>query len=169
MSIIPWQQVDPDNSPFVKLFALIGIPFAAGLINFVVLTAAASSCNSGIFSNSRMLFGLSSQQQAPPNFSKTNKYGVPHVAIFCFISIVTRGSIIKLYFPDATKVFTYVTTISTVLFLVVWGLIIIAYINYSRKNPDLHKRLRINCLAENIWAISFCILYICVWPIVYQC
>ncbi|HAR4172871.1 TPA: amino acid permease, partial [Staphylococcus aureus] len=72
MSIIPWQQVDPDNSPFVKLFALIGIPFAAGLINFVVLTAAASSCNSGIFSNSRMLFGLSSQQQAPPNFSKTN-------------------------------------------------------------------------------------------------
>lgn len=54
------------------------------------------------------------------------------------------------------------TTISTVLFLVVWGLIIIAYINYSRKNPDLHKRLRINYLAENIWAISFLYsLYLC--------
>lgn len=38
MSIIPWRQVDPDNSPFVKLFALIGIPFVMGLINFVVLT-----------------------------------------------------------------------------------------------------------------------------------
>ncbi|MGT2357492.1 hypothetical protein ACVPOS_14150 [Staphylococcus aureus] len=38
------------------------------MINFVVLTAAASSCNSGIFSNSRMLFGLSSQQQAPRTF-----------------------------------------------------------------------------------------------------
>ena len=73
MSIIPWYKVDPDNSPFVKLFALIGVPFAAGIINFVVLTAAASSCNSGIFSNSRMLYGLSNQEQAPPAFSKTNK------------------------------------------------------------------------------------------------
>lgn len=138
MSIIPWQQVDPDNSPFVKLFAC-RIPFAAGLINFVVLTAAASSCNSGIFSNSRMLFGLSSQQQAPPNFSKTNKYGVPHVAIFASSALLLVAALLNYIFPDATKVFTYVTTISTVLFLVVWGLIIIAYINYSRKNPDLHK------------------------------
>ena len=44
MSIIPWTQINPDDSPFVKLFALIGIPFAAGIINFVVLTAAAL-CN----------------------------------------------------------------------------------------------------------------------------
>lgn len=68
MSIIPWDKVDPNESPFVRLFSLIGIPFAAGLINFVVLTAAASSCNSGIFSNSRMLFGLSEQDQAPRFF-----------------------------------------------------------------------------------------------------
>ncbi|PTE93735.1 gamma-aminobutyrate permease, partial [Staphylococcus cohnii] len=66
MSIIPWAQVNPEESPFVRLFAIVGIPFAAGIINFVVLTAAASSCNSGIFSNSRMLFGLSNQEQAPP-------------------------------------------------------------------------------------------------------
>ncbi len=145
MSIIPWQQVDPDNSPFVKLFALIGIPFAAGLINFVVLTAAASSCNSGIFSNSRMLFGLSSQQQAPPNFSKTNKYGVPHVAIFASSALLLVAALLNYIFPDATKVFTYVTTISTVLFLVVWGLIIIAYINYSRKT-----QIYIKCYVQTI-------------------
>ncbi|PTE92977.1 gamma-aminobutyrate permease, partial [Staphylococcus cohnii] len=57
ISIIPWNELDPNDSPFVRLFALIGIPFAAGIINFVVLTAAASACNSGIFSNSRTLFG----------------------------------------------------------------------------------------------------------------
>ncbi len=134
MSIIPWQQVDPDNSPFVKLFALIGIPFAAGLINFVVLTAAASSCNSGIFSNSRMLFGLSVNNKHLRTF-KTYKYGVPHVAIFASSALLLVAALLNYIFPDATKVFTYVTTISTVLFLVVWGLIIIAYINYSRKNP----------------------------------
>ena len=53
MSVVPWNQLDPAESPYVKLFGLVGIPFAAGIINFVVLTAAASSCNSGIFANSR--------------------------------------------------------------------------------------------------------------------
>lgn len=73
MSIIPWNNINPEESPFVRLFALIGIPFAAGIINFVVLTAAASSCNSGIFSNSRMLFGLSNQKQAPLFLKKQTK------------------------------------------------------------------------------------------------
>ena len=140
MSIIPWYKVDPDNSPFVKLFALIGVPFAAGIINFVVLTAAASSCNSGIFSNSRMLYGLSNQEQAPPAFSKTNKNGVPHTAIIASSALLLIAALLNYIFPDATKVFTYVTTISTELFLVVWALIIIAYINYSRNNPELHKK-----------------------------
>lgn len=139
MSIIPWDKVDPDNSPFVKLFTLIGIPFAAGLINFVVLTAAASSCNSGIFSNSRMLFGLSDNKQAPPAFIKTNKNGVPHVAIIGSSALLLIAALLNYIFPDATLVFTYVTTLSTVLFLIVWALIIIAYINYSSKNPELHK------------------------------
>lgn len=139
MSIIPWDKVDPDNSPFVKLFTLIGIPFAAGLINFVVLTAATSSCNSGIFSNSRMLFGLSDNKQAPPAFSKTNKNGVPHVAIIGSSALLLIAALLNYIFPDATLVFTYVTTLSTVLFLIVWALIIIAYINYSSKNPELHK------------------------------
>lgn len=139
MSIIPWDKVDPDNSPFVKLFTLIGIPFAAGLINFVVLTAAASSCNSGIFSNSRMLFGLSDNKQAPPAFSKTNKNGVPHVAIIGSSALLLIAALLNYIFPDATLVFTFVTTLSTVLFLIVWALIIIAYINYSSKNPELHK------------------------------
>ncbi|MCI2787952.1 amino acid permease [Staphylococcus warneri] len=139
MSIIPWDKVDPDNSPFVKLFTLIGIPFAAGLINFVVLTAAASSCNSGIFSNSRMLFGLSDNKQAPPAFSKTNKNGVPHVAIIGSSALLLIAALLNYIFPDATLVFTYVTTLSTVLFLIVWALIIIAYINYNSKNPELHK------------------------------
>ena len=41
MSVVPWNQLDPAESPYVKLFGLVGIPFAAGIINFVVLTAAA--------------------------------------------------------------------------------------------------------------------------------
>ena len=62
MSVVPWNQLDPAESPYVKLFGLVGIPFA-GIINFVVLTANASSCNSGIFANSRTLFGLAEENK----------------------------------------------------------------------------------------------------------
>ena len=63
MSVVPWDKLNPADSPYVKLFGLIGIPFAAGIINFVVLTAAASSCNSGIFANSRTMYGLAGRKQ----------------------------------------------------------------------------------------------------------
>ncbi|RBA02804.1 amino acid permease [Staphylococcus arlettae] len=139
MSIIPWAQVNPEESPFVRLFAIVGIPFAAGIINFVVLTAAASSCNSGIFSNSRMLFGLSNQEQAPPIFTKTNKNGVPHIAIIVSSALLLIAALLNYIVPNATTVFTYVTTVSTVLFIVVWTLITITYINYHRHNPEQHK------------------------------
>ncbi len=57
MSVTPWSSVVPEKSPFVELFVLVGLPAAASVINFVVLTSAASSANSGVFSTSRMLFG----------------------------------------------------------------------------------------------------------------
>lgn len=142
MSIIPWTQINPDDSPFVKLFALIGIPFAAGIINFVVLTAAASSCNSGIFSNSRMLFGLSKKEQAPPIFESTNKNGVPHMGIIVSSALLFIAAFLNYVIPNSTLVFTYVTTLSTVLFIIVWMLITLAYIKYHHDNPESHKKAK---------------------------
>lgn len=142
MSIIPWTQINPDDSPFVKLFALIGIPFAAGIINFVVLTAAASSCNSGIFSNSRMLFGLSKKEQAPPIFESTNKNGVPHMGIIVSSALLFVAAFLNYVIPNSTLVFTYVTTLSTVLFIIVWILITLAYIKYHHDNPESHKKAK---------------------------
>ena len=139
----------------MRLFALIGIPFAAGIINFVVLTAAASSCNSGIFSNSRMLFGLSKKDQAPPILSSTNKNGVPHIAIFASCALLLIAALLNYIIPNATLVFTYITTVSTVLFIVVWALIIVAYINYHRRNPEAHKRPLSNYLVVNTWATRY--------------
>nr|WGD80247.1 amino acid permease [Bacillus subtilis] len=64
MSIYPWQEIGSQGSPFVLTFQKVGIPSAAGIINFVVLTAALSSCNSGIFSTGRMLFNLAEQKES---------------------------------------------------------------------------------------------------------
>lgn len=139
MSIIPWNQINPNNSPFVHLFSIIGIPFTAGIINFVVLTAAASSCNSGIFSSSRMLFGLAWQRQAPYPLRTTNRNGVPYIAIFISSSMLMVTVLLNYIFSDATLVFIYITTIATVLFLIVWGLIIFSYIKYQKRDPEIHK------------------------------
>ena len=62
------------------VFEKIGIPAAAGIINFVVITAAASSCNSGIFSTGRMLYTLAQFGQAPRIFGKVNAGHVPAAA-----------------------------------------------------------------------------------------
>ena len=64
VSVYPWNQLGNIGSPFVATFAKVGITFAAGLINFVVLTAALSGCNSGIFSASRMIYTLAKRTNA---------------------------------------------------------------------------------------------------------
>ena len=139
MSVIPWFKVDPDSSPFVKLFTLIGVPFAAGIVNFVVLTAAASATNSGIYSNSRILFGLAKQGLGPKVLTKTNSNGVPYLSMLVSSITLLIAALLNFIFPDAIKLFIYVTTLSTVLFLVVWGMTIVSYIAYVKKNPEQHQ------------------------------
>ncbi|RIP37159.1 amino acid permease [Staphylococcus gallinarum] len=140
ISIVPWNKLNPEDSPFVKLFALVGIPFAAGIVNFVVLTAAASACNSGIFANSRTLFGLADRQQAPPNFQVTNKKGVPITAILVTSSFLFIAVLLNYFIPNATTVFVYISTVSTVLNIFLWTLITIAYYRYTKQRPDLHEQ-----------------------------
>jgi AAT family amino acid transporter/D-serine/D-alanine/glycine transporter len=65
MSLVPWTELSPDMSPFVFVFDKMRVPAAATIINIVVITAATSSCNSGIFSTGRMLFSLAQRGQAP--------------------------------------------------------------------------------------------------------
>ncbi|RAI81789.1 amino acid permease [Macrococcoides caseolyticum subsp. hominis] len=141
MSVTPWDKIDPNESPFVKFFGLIGIGFAASLINFVVITSASSSCNSGIFSNSRMLFGLSKNFSKGDNsfFQRTNRAGVPANAVV-FSSVLLLISVLLNYIiPNANAVFTLVTTVATVFFIVVWSIIMFAYLKYLKTRPELHE------------------------------
>ncbi|XQK61992.1 amino acid permease [Escherichia coli] len=63
VTIFPWNEIGSNGSPFVLTFAKIGITAAAGIINFVVLTAALSGCNSGMYSCGRMLYALAKNRQ----------------------------------------------------------------------------------------------------------
>ena len=84
LSLVPWNQLELgglDKSPFVMIFSQLGIGWAAHLLNFIILTAALSVYNSGMYANSRMLYGLAQQGNAPKIFLKVNKQGVPIPAV----------------------------------------------------------------------------------------
>ncbi|MCD8798539.1 amino acid permease [Mammaliicoccus sciuri] len=138
MSITPWNKIDPAESPFVNLFVLAGIPAAAGIVNFVVLTSAASAANSGLFSNSRMVYGLGQTGHAPEGLSKTNKRGVPYPALIFSGVVLFFAAILNYFIPD--DVFTLVTTLATIFFIFIWSIILICYIKFRKEDKSLHEK-----------------------------
>lgn len=139
LTVTPWNEVDPTQSPFVNMFTLAGLGIAAHVVNFVVLTSATSSANSGIYSTSRMTYGLATQGDAPFWLSQLNKRNVPVNALF-FSCVFLLSGVILLYAGDSViGAFTLVTTISAVLFIFVWSIILFSYLSYRRKRPELHE------------------------------
>ncbi|KAB8313273.1 D-serine/D-alanine/glycine transporter [Erwinia endophytica] len=139
MAVTPWNQVVPDHSPFVEMFVLIGLPAAASIVNFVVLTSAASSANSGIFSTSRMLYGLAQQGVAHRRFGMLSSRAVPTTGLFFSCLCLLAGVALIYLIPNVMKVFTLVTTVSAILFMFVWTIILCSYLAYRKKHPQLHK------------------------------
>ncbi|END2443501.1 D-serine/D-alanine/glycine transporter [Escherichia coli] len=140
MSVTPWSSVVPEKSPFVELFVLVGLPAAASVINFVVLTSAASSANSGVFSTSRMLFGLAQEGVAPKAFAKLSKRAVPAKGL-TFSCICLLGGVVMLYVnPSVIGAFTMITTVSAILFMFVWTIILCSYLVYRKQRPHLHEK-----------------------------
>jgi len=138
LSINPWEQLSASSSPFVQVFSLVGIPVAAGIINFVVLTSAASACNSGLFSTSRIIYNLSSRNQGPAKFSALNKNHVPSNALFTSGIVVSIGALLSKLIPG--QAFSVVTTISAICFIWVWSIILISHIKYMKTRPDLREK-----------------------------
>lgn len=138
LCINPWTQINASSSPFVQVFSLAGIPIAAGIINFVVITSAASAGNSGLFSTSRMMFNLSKHGQGPTFLSTLNKNHVPGNALFLSAVVVSIGALLSYIIPDSA--FQVVTTISAICFIWVWSIILISHILYIKRRPDLHQR-----------------------------
>ena len=138
MAVTPWRDVVPGKSPFVELFVLAGLPAAAGVINFVVLTSAASSANGGVFSTSRMLYGLALKGDAPRAFYQLSRASVPSRGLLFSCGCLLLGAFLMWVVPDLVQAFTLVTTVSAILFMFVWSLILLSYIAYRRQRPALH-------------------------------
>jgi AAT family amino acid transporter len=130
MALVPWTQLSPDTSPFVFVFDKMRVPAAATIINLVVITAATSSCNSGIFSTGRMLFSLAQRGQAPRALAHLSAQRVPAKGINISAAVMLLAVALNYVVPE--KAFVYVTSISTIGTLWTWGIIMIAHRNYRR-------------------------------------
>lgn len=139
MCVTPWRHVSAEDSPFVAMFSLAGLAVAASVVNFVVLTAAASSANSGIYSTSRMLYGLSWASHAPSVFRKLTAHSVPGLSLLVTCTALLT-SIPLLYMSDSIMdAFTVVTTVASVLFIAVWCVIVVSYLRYRVMYPERHE------------------------------
>jgi D-serine/D-alanine/glycine transporter len=138
LTVVPWRQFDSAQSPFVTMFSLAGLAAAASVVNFIVTTAAASSANSGVFSTSRMLFGLADEGSAPAPFRRLNRGGVPALALFLAAALLLTAIPLLYVGGSVIGAFTLVTTISSLLFMFVWAMIIVSYLVYRRRHAQRH-------------------------------
>jgi len=131
LSLVPWNQLDLgglDKSPFVMIFSQMGIGWAAHLLNFIILTAALSVYNSGMYANSRMVFGLAQQGNAPKIFTKTNKQGVPVPAVLLSAFLIFGCVLLNYFVPeDALGHLMYVVVGALVLN---WAMISLTHLKY---------------------------------------
>lgn len=139
MILYPWNEVGTNGSPFVLIFEKVRIPGAAHIINFVVLTAALSAFNSGLFSSGRMLYNLSLQNNGPKYFGKLNKNGSPIRGILFTSSLLLVAVVLNYIVPE--KVFMYISSVATIAVITSWTIILITQIKFrkSKTKQEIEK------------------------------
>lgn len=134
MIIYPWNEVGANGSPFVQIFEKVGIPGAAHIINFVIMTAALSAFNSSLFSAGRMLYNLSLQNNGPKFFGKVNKNGTPVRGILFSSSILLVAVFLNYVVPE--KMFIYITSVATVAVITSWAIILITHLKFRQSKTE---------------------------------
>ena len=138
MSIIPWAELSSADSPFVTVFELAGLKWAAALINFVVLTSAASALNSTLYSTGRHLYQIA--HDSPNSFLKAikadtlSRHNVPQNAIIASAVLIGLAAFINVL-PGVSDAFALITASSSGVYIAIYILIMVAHLKY-RKSKD---------------------------------
>jgi len=121
LSLYPWEKVVTSGSPFVLIFHALNSNLVANMLNVVVLTAALSVYNSGVYSNTRMLYGLAKQGNAPKALLKVNGRGVPLVALG--VSALATGICVLVNYFMPGKAFGFLMGLVVSALVINWGMI----------------------------------------------
>lgn len=140
LGVMPWRQIQPGvdvtASPFVKLFQLIGIPAAAHIINFVVLTAALSSMNCNLYLNTRMMFSLARGGYAPARLGEVSSRGTPIPALLVSTAGMVVATVVAFFFPRSAYVILFGVSLFGGLFA--WIMIFVTHL-YFRPKWEAHE------------------------------
>lgn len=121
--LLPYTAYRAGTSPFVTVFSSLGVPYIAGVMNFVVLTAALSSLNSGLYSTGRVLRSLAMGGSAPAVLGSMSKSGIPYAGLLLTISLYLAGVYLNYLIPS--EVFEDTLTVATIGIVSTWGFIIV--------------------------------------------
>ncbi len=99
-------------------------------MNLVVLSSVMSSMNSGVFSTSRMLFGLAREGQAPQSLARLSKRAVPAKGLFFSCAFIMAGAALQYFVPNTVEAFTLASSLCVILFISIWSIIMVCYIRY---------------------------------------
>ncbi|MFF3556497.1 amino acid permease [Streptomyces tsukubensis] len=131
LSVVSWTNFRPGVSPFVAAFDQMGLQIGAGIVNFVVLTAALSSCNSGMYSTGRMLRDLALNSQGPKLFTRLTKHGTPLIGTTFSAGLMLIGVWINYQWPG--DAFNKIVSFATISGMWAWIMILVSHIRYRAK------------------------------------
>lgn len=152
LMMTPWNRIGEGGggitgSPFVRAFATVGIPYAAGVMNLVVISAALSSANSNLYLTTRMLFSLSRSGYAPLWLSNVNESGVPLRAVAVASGGMAVAILLAIYEPGRAFLALYGTAVAGMLFI--WIVILFTYLRFrAALTPEAVARLPIRMPAH---------------------
>ena len=140
VALTPWNQLGVGESPFVSVLAGLGIPGAAGLMNFVVLSAALSSSNANLYLIARTLFSLARAGFVPPALGAVTGHGAPVNALL--VSGIGLGAavLVRALWPDSAYVWFFGVALFGALF--VWLMIFVTHIAFRASVPARRRRTR---------------------------
>ena len=144
LSLMPWTKVTEDTSPFVLIFHELGDAVVANALNVVILTAALSVYNSCVYCNSRMLFGLAQQGNAPKALLKVDRRGVPVLSIL-FSAIATALCVVLNYTMPGEALGLLMSLVVSAL-VINWAMISMAHLKFRRVKEQKGAKTRFPAL-----------------------
>ena len=121
--LLPWNAYQAGQSPFVTFFSKLGVPYIGSVMNIVVLTAALSSLNSGLYSTGRILRSMSMGGSAPKFMSKMSRHHVPYAGILATLGVYVVGVFLNYLVPS--QVFEIVLNVASLGIIASWGFIVV--------------------------------------------
>ncbi|MFC9463122.1 proline-specific permease ProY, partial [Streptomyces sp. NPDC056983] len=131
MSLNPWEHIGAKGSPFVEIFAGIGVASAATVLNVVVIIAALSAINSNIFAAGRIMYGMAERNQAPSVMRRLSRNGVPWMTVVIMIGALLFGVLLNYLMPE--RVFLVIASIATFATVWVWLMILLSQVSARRR------------------------------------